>query len=89
MQALWRDAGLEMVDTRVIRIETVYDNFDDFWHSNTVPVGPQGKAIASMSASAKAELRTRLLNGLPKSPSGRISYQSFANAVRGRVPARD
>lgn len=89
MQALWEDVGLEMVDTRVIRIQTVYASFDDFWNSNTVPVGPQGKVIAGMSASAKAELRTRLRHHLPKSSNGPIAYESFANAVKGRVPARD
>jgi hypothetical protein len=87
MQALWKDAGLEMVETRVIRIQTAYANFDDFWDSNTVPIGPQGKVIAGMSTSAKAELRTRLRDHLPKSSNGSVAYQSFANAVKGRVPA--
>jgi len=87
MQGLWKDAGLEMVETRVIRIQTVYANFDDFWDSNTVPIGPQGKVIASMSPSAKAELRIRLRDHLPESSNGSLVYQSFANAVKGRVPA--
>src|SRR5262249_20157197 len=32
----------------------------DFWDSNIVPIAPQGKIIAAMSASAREELRTRL-----------------------------
>ena len=87
MQGLWKDAGLEMVETRVIRIQTVYANFDDFWDSNAVPIGPQGKVIAGMSASAKAELRIRLRDHLPESSNGPLVYQSFANAVKGRVRA--
>jgi SAM-dependent methyltransferase len=87
MQGLWKDAGLEMVETRVIRIETVYANFDDFWDSNTVPIGPQGKIIAGMSTSAREELRTRLRDHLPVSSTGRIAHEAFANAVKGRVPA--
>jgi SAM-dependent methyltransferase len=86
MQTLWKGAGLEMVEMRVIRIQTAYADFDDFWDSNTVPIGPQGKIIAGMSASARAELRTRLRDHLPKSSNGCIAYQSFANAVKGRVP---
>jgi hypothetical protein len=70
----------------VIRIPVVYSNFDDFWDSNTVPVGPQGKLIESMSTSVREQLRTRLRKRLPIAPDGRIVYESFANAVKGRVP---
>jgi SAM-dependent methyltransferase len=87
MQGLWENAGLESVDTRVIRIPTDYSDFDDFWDSNLVPIGPQGKIFAGMSASAREELRTRLRDHLPVSSDGRIVYESFANAVKGRVPA--
>ena len=87
MQGLWENAGLESVETRVIRIPTVYSDFDDFWDSNVVPIGPQGKIIAGMSAGAREELRTRLRDHLPASSDGRIVYESFANAVKGRVPA--
>ena len=85
MQGLWKNAGLESVETRVIRISTVYSDFDDFWDSNTVPIGPQGKIIAGMSASAREELRTRLRDHLPVSSDGRVVYESFANSVKGRV----
>ncbi len=87
MQGLWQNAGLESVETRVIRIQTVYANFDDYWDSNTAPIGPQGKIIAGISASAREELRTRLRDRLPISSNGGIAYESFANAVKGRVPA--
>ena len=86
MQALWESAGLQSVETRVIHIPTVYSGFDDFWNSNAVPIGPQGKIMAGMSASAREELRARLRADLPVSPDGRIVYQAFANAVQGRVP---
>ena len=87
MEELWKKAGLESVETGVIRISTIYSDFDDFWDSNTVPIGPQGKIIAGMSASARKELRKRLRDYLPVSSDGRIVYESFANAVKGRVPA--
>lgn len=86
MQALWKKAGLEAIDTRVIHIPVTYSNFDDFWDSNTVPVGPQGKLIAGMSPSAREQLRTRLREQLPAASDGRIVYEAFANAVKGRVP---
>jgi ubiquinone/menaquinone biosynthesis C-methylase UbiE len=87
MQRFWKEAGLETIETRVIRISTVYSDFEDFWDSNVVPIGPQGKLIASMSASAREELRLRLRDHLPVSSNGRIVFQSFANSIKGRVPA--
>jgi hypothetical protein len=87
MAGLWKNAGLEFVETQVIRIPTVYSGFDDFWDANTVPIGPQGKIIARMSANAREELRTRLRDHLTVSLDGRIVHDAFANAVKGRVPA--
>jgi SAM-dependent methyltransferase len=85
MQALWKDAGLELIETQVIQIPVMYSDFDDFWDANTVPVGPQGKAIQEMSPTVRAQLRARLREQLPVGPDGRIAYESFANAVKGRV----
>jgi ubiquinone/menaquinone biosynthesis C-methylase UbiE len=86
MQELWEESGLKSTDTRVIRIPVVYSNFDDFWDSNTLTIGPQGKLIESMSTSAREQLRTRLREHLPIASDGSIVYESFANAVKGRVP---
>jgi len=85
MQALWEGAGLESIETRVIHISIVYADFDDFWNSNSVPVGPQGKAIQQMSPDAREQLRDRVRELLPVAADGRIAYESFANAVKGRV----
>ena len=49
MQELWEKTGLESIDTRVIRIPIVYSDFDEFWDSNSVAIGPQGKLINGMS----------------------------------------
>jgi ubiquinone/menaquinone biosynthesis C-methylase UbiE len=85
MQELWRKAGLDSVETRVIRIPVLYSDFNDFWDSNAAPIGPQGKLIDGMSASAREELRARLRRRLPVTLDGRIIYESYANAVKGRV----
>jgi ubiquinone/menaquinone biosynthesis C-methylase UbiE len=85
MQRAWQNAGLSSIETRVIRILVTYSSFDDFWDSNTVPVGPQGKLIDGMSNNAREQLRTRLRERLPVGSHGRISYEAFANAVKGRV----
>ena len=71
----------------MIRIPVVFSNFDDFWDSTTVPVGPQGKAIAVLLPDAREKLRARLREQLPIAADGRIAYEAFANAVKGRVAA--
>ena len=86
MQELWRKAGLDSIETYVIRIPVLFSDFNDFWNSNAAPIGPQGKLIAGMSAAAKEELRARLCRRLPIASDGRIVYESWANAVKGRVP---
>ena len=85
MRALWEAAALESIETRVIRIRVTYADFDDFWNSNSVPVGPQGKAISEMSPSAREQLRAKVREQLTVGSDGRIAYESFANAVKGRV----
>jgi ubiquinone/menaquinone biosynthesis C-methylase UbiE len=87
MQELWQKAGLQSIETRVIRIPIVFADFDDCWESTTVPIGPQGKVIAAMSPSAREQLRARLREQLPIGADGRVAYEAFANAVKGRVPA--
>ena len=89
MRELWEKAGLKSVETEVIQIQVVFSDFDDFWNSNTVPVGPQGKLIDRMSTDEKERLRTRLHDYLPSDAEGRIVYRSFANAVKGRVPSSE
>jgi len=45
----------------------------------------KGKVIAGMSLDAREQLRVRLREHLPATSDGQILYESFANAVRGRV----
>jgi ubiquinone/menaquinone biosynthesis C-methylase UbiE len=86
MLAMWENAGLKSIDTRVIRILTHYANFDDFWNANTLGIGPLGKALNEMTASVREQVRTRLREQLAIGPDGGVTYEAFANAVKGRKP---
>lgn len=87
MQALWQGAGLQAVETRVIRITVNFTSFDEFCESNLVPIGPAGQVIAKMSPAETEQLRAHLRNLLPIAADGSIAYEAFANAVKGRVPS--
>jgi ubiquinone/menaquinone biosynthesis C-methylase UbiE len=86
LRVLWESAGLD--DVAVTRIDVLmnYDDFDDFWTSNTTSPNTVLKAVAGLSPSKVEQLRDRLRADLPTDPDGRVSYGAFANAVKGRVP---
>ncbi|HEY1503152.1 MAG TPA: class I SAM-dependent methyltransferase [Stellaceae bacterium] len=85
MHALWTQAGLQSVETRVIRIPVTYTDFDEFWESYRISEGPAGNAIRKMSRFEIERLKTRLREHLPIAADGSISYEAFANAVKGRA----
>jgi len=87
MQAFWQAAGLQTIETRQIRIPVVYSSFDDFCESNLVPIGPSGQLISAMPPNELQELKARLREQLPIGADGRIAYEAFANAIKGRVPS--
>jgi ubiquinone/menaquinone biosynthesis C-methylase UbiE len=86
MQALWQEAGLQSIETRQIRIPVTYSSLEDFYESNLVPVGPAGQILKAMSTSEIAQLKERLREILPIAADGRIAYEAFANAIKGKVP---
>jgi SAM-dependent methyltransferase len=87
MRRVWEEAGLQSIQTEVIRIPVVYSDFDDFWESNSAPAGPSGKVVKDLSPNTRAQLRMHLREQLPTGSDGRIVYEAFANAVKGRAAA--
>ena len=85
LQQLWTGAGLVDVETRRIDVQRSYTDFDDFWGASTLgsTIAP---TLASMPPDAVAEIKTRLRARLQGDSAGRITYGSWANAIKGRVP---
>ena len=84
MRDLWAGAGLVDVETREIRNERTFADFDAFW--NTAQGGPGvGPRIAAMAAADVRRLRERLQARLPTDANGRVTCSACANAVKGRV----
>lgn len=85
MQDLWTGAGLEVVETRAITVQRTFADFDDYW--TTILGGPSvGPTLAAMASEDLALLKARMRARLPVDASGRITYNAWANAVKGRVP---
>lgn len=83
--ALWQRAGLVDIETCRIDVTRRFDGFEDFWTASTSgsTVKP---AVAAMAPEVRAELQQRVRAYLTDLPGGGVSYDAFANAVKGRVP---
>jgi ubiquinone/menaquinone biosynthesis C-methylase UbiE len=82
---LWTKAGLDAVETKHIRVETIFPAFDEYWDTNTVGVGPQGVLIARMTAETRDHFRNELRREMPPGTNGRITVPAVASAVKGRA----
>jgi hypothetical protein len=78
---------LEEIETRVIPVRRDFDRADDFWDLNAY-AGPLRATLSRMETAAAAELRERVLASVPIDGQGRSTLSAWANAIRGRVPAR-
>jgi SAM-dependent methyltransferase len=82
---LWIGAGLELVETRAITVQRSFADFDDYW--TTILGGPNvGPILKAMTSEDHELLKARLRARLPVDANGRITYNAWANAVKGRVP---
>jgi SAM-dependent methyltransferase len=85
MREFWTGAGLDGVETREIIVERTFADFADYWE--TVLGGPSvGSQLAAMASEDLALLKARMRARLPADTTGRITYNAWANAVKGRVP---
>jgi SAM-dependent methyltransferase len=87
LHALWRKAGLEAVEAKHIRIDAVFDSFDDYWISNSAPSGPQGVLISRMAPDQRERVHEALRMQLKPGADGRVTVPAVASAVKGKVPA--
>jgi ubiquinone/menaquinone biosynthesis C-methylase UbiE len=86
LRALFQEAQLERIETRIIDVCLAYRDFEDFWRAQTPSYAPTTKNIASMTESDRARLMRAVRDQLPTAPGGAIEYFARANAVKARVP---
>ncbi|HKW38748.1 MAG TPA: class I SAM-dependent methyltransferase [Burkholderiales bacterium] len=86
LRALFQDASLEKIETKVVEVCLAYEDFEDFWRAQTPGYAPTTKIIASMSEGDRTRLKRAVREQLPAAPGGVIEYFARANAVKARVP---
>ncbi len=85
LQQLWRDAGIDDLETRQITVSRTFADFDDYWDTTTLGASLR-QIIASMAAEEAGQLKARLRARLATDSRGRIIYSAHANAIKGRLP---
>jgi ubiquinone/menaquinone biosynthesis C-methylase UbiE len=85
MHDLWKGAGLREVETRVIDVQRTFADFEDYWATNLL-APTIGSVVSAMSAEQVDELKSRVRMRLTSDASGRVTYKTRANAVKGFVP---
>jgi ubiquinone/menaquinone biosynthesis C-methylase UbiE len=84
LRDLWKGAGIEEIETRQIVVRRTFDDFDDFWATNTL--ANIGAAIAAMPPVDAERLRAQVRARVPADETGRVTHVAHANAIKGRVP---
>jgi len=82
---LFERAGLEDVERSSLRVETSYDDFDDFWTPFLSTTGPAGAYIDALDEQHRERLREQLRMALG-SPEGPFTLEASAWCATGRAP---
>lgn len=83
LEALVREVGLKQVQTTAIEVETVFQNFDDYWQPFLGNVGPASTYTMSLNQINRQKLEDKLRTSLPIDDNGSISLNARAWAVKG------
>jgi len=81
---LWRDVGLDAIETREITVQRTFTDFDDFWTTSLLSASIR-PMVAAMAPDLLELLKTEVRMRLPADAMGRITYSARANAVKGLV----
>ena len=82
LAGLFKSAGLDEVTVRAVDIDTVFDDFEDYWSPFLGGQGPAPAYAMSLNAERRAALRERIRSELPVAPNGSIPLMARAWAVR-------
>jgi ubiquinone/menaquinone biosynthesis C-methylase UbiE len=85
LDALWRGAGLEQVETEALEVSSHYESFDELWDSFRLGVGPSGQHLVALPQERQEALRGEYFSRLGE-PGGSFDLPARAWAVRGQVP---
>jgi hypothetical protein len=80
---LFAAAGLDEVEATSLDVVGTFQDFDDYWISNTGFKSAVANVCKSLSASQLQSVKEMLREDLPVDANGKISVEARASAVRG------
>jgi len=83
LEAAARAAGLKQVEAAPIGVETVFQNFDDYWQPFLGKVGAPPSYLAALEPEASQRIADRLREMLPYDEQGTIRLPARAWTVKG------
>jgi hypothetical protein len=85
LETLWREAGLDQIDSKEISVCRTFQDFDDFWSTSTLGTNVRAM-VAGVSAQEIMELQSHARRQVTVDSTGAITCKARANAIEGRVP---
>ena len=86
LAALFRNAGLERIETTAIDVSLDFPSFDEYWRVQSPPLHPNVKAVKALAPDERARLMEFVRAELTIHPDGRIGGSARAHAIKARVP---
>jgi len=83
LESLFQTAGLKQVEATTIEVESIFQDFDDYWQPFLGNVGPAPGYAMSLSQKDRQNLEDKLRMSLPIDHNGLISLTARAWAVKG------
>jgi SAM-dependent methyltransferase len=83
---LFTRAGMEGTATVSLQVDTIFQDFQDFWSPFLAGTGPAPSYVASLAAQAQGRLAARLRTRLISSPGAKLHLTARAFAIRGVRP---
>ena len=83
LEAAFKKAGLNKIQSSFLIIETIFQDFDDYWNPFLGKQGPAPGYLASLPERQQGEIKERVRKKLPISGDGSISLLARAIAIRG------
>ena len=83
--ALWKNAGLQAVETLEISVNRTFPDFDNFWNIN-LKGGTVGSIVAAMAPQDALALKERVCSRFAANSDGSVTFGARAHAIKGRRP---
>ncbi len=83
LESLIREVGLKKVEATPIEVNTIFQDFDDYWQPFLGNVGPASSYTMSLNQKDREKLEDKLCKMLPIDENGSISIIARAWAVKG------